>query len=74
MRTVGGALGGQLTATFLASNTRRGLPTVGGFTTSFVMSTCFLVVCTLAALLVPGKRPAVRTVAEFEPVTARLDR
>jgi hypothetical protein len=73
MRTVGGALGGQLTATFLASNTRGGLPAVGGFTASFVMSTCFLVVCTLAALLVPGRRSARRPVAEFEPATA-LDR
>jgi MFS family permease len=55
MRTVGGALGGQLTATFLADHVRNGLPTVTGFTDSFVLSTCFLVVCTAAALLVPGR-------------------
>ena len=55
MRTVGGALGGQLTATFLADHVRNGYPTVTGFTDSFVLSTCFLVVCTAAALLVPGR-------------------
>jgi MFS family permease len=56
LRTVGGALGGQLTATFLADHVKDGLPTVTGFTISFVMSTCFLVVCALAALLVPRQR------------------
>jgi EmrB/QacA subfamily drug resistance transporter len=60
MRTVGGALGGQLTATLLTTHTRNGLPTVGGFTASFAMSTGFLIVCTLAALLVPGKQPSLR--------------
>ena len=58
MRSVGGALGGQLTATFIAAHVHRGLPTVTGFTDSFVMSTCFLLVCTGAALLVPGRRRA----------------
>jgi EmrB/QacA subfamily drug resistance transporter len=56
MRSVGGALGGQLTATFIAAHVRHGLPTVTGFTNSFLLSTAFLVVCTLAALLVPGRR------------------
>ena len=56
MRTVGGALGGQLTATFLAAHVRNGLPTVTGFTISFVMSACFLVVCAFASLLVPDGR------------------
>jgi len=54
MRTVGGALGGQLTATFLASHVRDGLPTITGFEEGFVLSTCFLAVCALAALLVPA--------------------
>jgi EmrB/QacA subfamily drug resistance transporter len=53
MRTIGGALGGQLAATFIQRNTRGGLPTVTGFEDTFVMATAFLVVCTLAALLVP---------------------
>ena len=56
MRTLGGALGGQLSATFIANNAARGLPTVTGFTDTYVMATVFLVVCVLAALLVPGRR------------------
>ncbi|HEY3771641.1 MAG TPA: MFS transporter [Solirubrobacteraceae bacterium] len=53
MRTLGGALGGQLSATFLAAHVAHGLPTVTGFTETFVMATAFLVVCVLASLLVP---------------------
>ncbi|HTU28434.1 MAG TPA: MFS transporter [Solirubrobacteraceae bacterium] len=53
MRTLGGALGGQLSATFLADHLAHGLPTVTGFTDTFVMATAFLVVCVLASLLVP---------------------
>jgi MFS family permease len=56
MRTVGGALGGQLTATFLATHVSDGLPTLTGFIDGFVLSTAFLVVCALAALLVPTQR------------------
>ena len=69
MRTVGGALGGQLVATFLTDHVRNGLPTVTGFTDGFVLSTCFLAVCTLAALLVPG-RHSVAYVADFEDAAA----
>ena len=32
MRTLGGALGGQISATLIASHTANGLPTVTGFT------------------------------------------
>jgi MFS family permease len=53
MRTLGGALGGQLSATFIAAHTANGHPAVTGFTESFVMATGFLVVCFVAALLVP---------------------
>jgi EmrB/QacA subfamily drug resistance transporter len=54
MRTLGGALGGQLSATFIASNVAAdGLPTVDGFTDSFLLATGFLVLCFLAGLLVP---------------------
>jgi EmrB/QacA subfamily drug resistance transporter len=56
MRTLGGALGGQLSATFIEAHVHRGLPTVDGFTETFVMATGFLVVCLLASLLVPGRR------------------
>ena len=62
MRTLGGALGGQIAATFIVTNTEHGLPTVTGFTDAFLMATAFLVVCMLAGLLVPrlgpGRAPA----------------
>jgi len=53
MRTLGGALGGQLSATFIADNMAKGLPTVTGFTDTFLMATGFLVLCFGAGLLVP---------------------
>ncbi len=53
MRTLGGALGGQLSATFIAANMAHGLPTVTGFTETFAMATGFLIVAFLAGLLVP---------------------
>jgi MFS family permease len=61
MRTLGGALGGQLSATFIAGHTAHGHPTVTGFTETFLMATGFLLVCLLAGILVPrraGARPA----------------
>jgi EmrB/QacA subfamily drug resistance transporter len=58
MRTIGGALGGQLAATFIAGHVHHGLPASAGFTDTFLMATGFLVVCALAALLVPGRRRA----------------
>jgi predicted MFS family arabinose efflux permease len=53
MRTLGGALGGQLSATFIAAHTIKGEPAVTGFTLTFLMATGFLVVCLFAGLLVP---------------------
>jgi EmrB/QacA subfamily drug resistance transporter len=53
MRTLGGALGGQLSATFIAEHASGGLPTVTGFTETFLMATGFLVLCFLTGLLVP---------------------
>jgi MFS family permease len=59
MRTIGGALGGQLAATFIADHTGPGgLPTVTGFIETFWMATAFLVVCTVARLLIPSSRAA----------------
>jgi EmrB/QacA subfamily drug resistance transporter len=55
MRTLGGAVGGQLSATFIAHNIAHGLPTVTGFSDTFVMATAFLVACLLAGILVPGR-------------------
>jgi EmrB/QacA subfamily drug resistance transporter len=56
MRTIGGAIGGQIAATFIADHTAKGLPALAGFTDTFLMATGFLVVCTLAALLIPRPR------------------
>jgi EmrB/QacA subfamily drug resistance transporter len=56
MRTLGGALGGQLSATFIVDNQAHGLPSVTGFTDTFVMATIFLIVCMFSAVLVPAVR------------------
>ena len=55
MRTLGGALGGQISATFISDNTAHGLPAVTGFTDTYVLATVFLAVCVLAGTLVPGR-------------------
>ena len=54
MRTLGGAIGGQISATFIAAHVLHGLPTVTGFTQSYWMAAGFLVVAALAGLLVPA--------------------
>jgi len=58
MRTLGGALGGQLSATFIAAHVSHGQPTVTGFTETFLMATGFLLVCLFAGTLVPKTRAA----------------
>ena len=68
MRTLGGALGGQLSATFIASNVIHGHPTVTGFTDTYWMATAFLAVCVLASILVPGRRVAL----DHAPVEGHL--
>jgi hypothetical protein len=55
MRTLGGALGGQIVATVIADNMFHKLPTVTGFTDSFALEAGFLVIAVLAGLLVPGR-------------------
>ena len=63
MRTLGGALGGQIVATLITDNTSpNGLPTVTGFTLSFALEAAFLVIAVVAGLLVP-------TVAQNAPPT-----
>jgi hypothetical protein len=54
MRTLGGALGGQISATFVADQTHHGLAAQAGYTETFVMSTCIMLVCLLASTLIPG--------------------
>jgi EmrB/QacA subfamily drug resistance transporter len=58
MRTLGGALGGQIVATLLVDNTVHGTPKLAGFIESFLLAAAFLIVCTFAALLVPEARPS----------------
>src|SRR5215475_12879937 len=55
LRTLGGALGGQLAATFVAASTVDGVPTLTGFTTTFAMSAGLLACCVAAGLLVPAR-------------------
>lgn len=54
MRTLGGALGGQIVATLIADNVSHGLPSVTGFTASFVLEAVFLAAAALTGLLIPG--------------------
>jgi EmrB/QacA subfamily drug resistance transporter len=70
MRTLGGALGGQLSATFIVDNQAHGLPSVTGFDATFLMATVFLIVCVLASALVPGE-PQAEALAPMEGVLAR---
>jgi EmrB/QacA subfamily drug resistance transporter len=72
MRTLGGALGGQLSATFIAAHTAHGYPTVTGFTETFVMATGFLAVCLLACLFVPRPRDARSSRAHGAEVAVEL--
>ena len=68
MRLLGGALGGQLSATFIAGHIAHGLPAVSGFTETFAVSAAFLAVCILASLLVPRSQPRVEEApAESRP-------
>jgi MFS family permease len=66
MRTLGGALGGQLSATFLVDNMAHGFPTVTGFIESYVMAAGFLVVCVVAGSLIPSDRVVRAPVAEAQ--------
>jgi MFS family permease len=68
MRTLGGALGGQLAATFIVDHQANGFPTVTGFDDAFLTATAFLVVCVLAGVLIPGRRPTAASL----PLDAQL--
>ena len=56
MRTLGGALGAQVAATFVADDFHRGVPLAGGFTLAFAFSAASLCVGVLASLAIPGRR------------------
>lgn len=70
VRTCGGALGGQLSATFIVNHQAHGLPTVTGFNEGFVLAAAFLIVCTLSGLLIPAHRPAAAPHPLAEPQLA----
>jgi MFS family permease len=61
LRTLGGALGGQIAATFVAGSTVHGLPALTGFTMTFAMSALFLLGCVAAGVLIPATRATPRT-------------
>lgn len=69
VRLLGGAIGGQLSATFIAGDMVGKLPGAGGFTLTYAMSTGFLVVAVAAAWLVPGARSRRRVT--LRPMLAR---
>ena len=58
LRTLGGALGGQIAATFVAGSTVAGMPALTGFTKTFAMAALALVCCVGAGLLIPGYQSA----------------
>jgi EmrB/QacA subfamily drug resistance transporter len=54
LRTLGGALGGQIAATFVVASTRHGLPGLAGFTKTFAMAALFLAGSAVAGWLIPA--------------------
>jgi EmrB/QacA subfamily drug resistance transporter len=58
LRTLGGAVGGQIAATFVVGSTAGGLPSLTGFTQTFAMAALVLAACAVAALLIPARTPA----------------
>jgi hypothetical protein len=66
LRTLGGALGGGIAATFVAGRVVHGLPALAGFTATFAMAALFLAGCVVAGLLIPLPAPAA---AAWQPET-----
>jgi EmrB/QacA subfamily drug resistance transporter len=64
LRTLGGALGGGIAATFVAGRVVHGLPALAGFTATFAMAALFLAGCVVAGLLIPA---SARAVAGMQP-------
>jgi EmrB/QacA subfamily drug resistance transporter len=56
VRTLGGAVGGQIAATLVVDHTTGLLPQLTGFTDTFVLSAFLLLICVLAGLLVPARQ------------------
>jgi MFS family permease len=67
LRTLGGALGGQISATFVvASMAHGGLPALTGFTKTFVMGALVLAGCVVAGLAIPTRARPVPAATSFE--------
>jgi MFS family permease len=64
LRTLGGAVGGQIAATLVVGHTTGGLPRLTGFIDTFALSAVLLIVCVLAGLLIPVR------LAQAVPVAA----
>ncbi len=64
LRTLGGALGGQIAATFVVAGTVGSLPDLTGFTRTFAMAALVLGCSAIAGLLIPGKE---RLIATMQP-------
>jgi len=71
LRTLGGALGGQIAATFVVGSTAHGLPELAGFSRTFAMAALFLGSCVVAGLLIPA--PASSAPTPGPGPTATLD-
>jgi EmrB/QacA subfamily drug resistance transporter len=56
VRTLGGAVGGQVAATLVVGHTMHALPRLTGFTDTFALSALLLLICVLAGLVVPSSR------------------
>jgi MFS family permease len=59
VRTLGGALGGQIAATFIVASTAHGAPALTGFTKTFALAAGVLLCCAAAGLLIPARALAV---------------
>jgi EmrB/QacA subfamily drug resistance transporter len=64
VRTLGGAVGGQVAATLVVDHTTGALPRLTGFTDTFALAAALLIICVLAGMLVPPRQ------AEALPATA----
>ncbi len=56
LRTLDGAVGGQIAATFVVGSTVHGLPELTGFTKTFVMGAVFLAGSAIAGVLIPARK------------------
>lgn len=72
LRTLGGALGGQISATLIVATTLGGLPALTGFTRTFAMAALFLACCAAAGLLIPAGTLAMAVPQEPAPAIAEL--